>query len=136
MQNIWPFVICIIVPRRHRLPAKHCILYDPAYLRGNIHWGAKLMEESASFRAEVTGAKVNDFHDGVFIGARQHDVLRFQVAMGQAFAVHEGDELHQAVHELSCLMFCVAPLQAVERRDRSQAECISTASCLFGIQAG
>lgn len=89
----------------HRRTDKHLSRYltcgsDPscyamaAHLRCDVQRSAKLVKEALSIWAEVTGAKVNDLHDGIAFMAGEEDVLRFQVSVGEAFAVHEGQELH------------------------------------------
>ncbi len=65
-----------------------------AHLRCNIQGSAKLVKKALSIWAEVAGAKVNDLHDGIAFMAGEEDVLRFEVSVGEAFAMHEGQELH------------------------------------------
>ena len=60
--------------------------------------------------AEVSSAKVDDLHGGVMLAAGQHDVLRFQVSVHEALAVHEGKELDEAAHQLSSLLLAVVLL--------------------------
>lgn len=87
-----------------------------AYLRCNIQGSTKFVEKALSFRAEVTSSKVNDLDDGICVSAGQHDVLRFEVSVGEAFAVHKGQKLHQAAHQLGCFLFTVMFLWG--RQDR------------------
>ena len=69
-----------------------------ADLRGNIKRGPKLVVQAPVSGADVSSAKVNDLDGGVMLPAGQHDVLRFQVSMREALAVHEGKELDEAAH--------------------------------------
>lgn len=68
------------------------------------------MVQAAVSGAEVSSAKVNDLDGGVMLPAGQHDVLRFQVSVHEALAVHEGKELDEAAHELSRLLLTVVLL--------------------------
>lgn len=81
-----------------------------ADLRGNIQRGPKLVVQPPVSRAEVRSAKVDDFDGGVMLPAGQHDVLRFQVSVREALAVHEGKELDEAAHQLSSLLLTVVLL--------------------------
>lgn len=81
-----------------------------ADLGSDIQWGSKLVEQAQVSRAEVSSAKVDDLYGGAVCRARQHDVLRFQVSVHEALAVHEGKELNQAAHQLSGLLLAVVLL--------------------------
>ena len=87
-----------------------------AHLRCNIQGSAKLVKEALSIWAEVTGAEVNDLHDGVAFMAGEEDVLRFEVSVGEAFAMHEGQELHQAAHQLCCFLLTVVLLCSTKNK--------------------
>ena len=81
-----------------------------ADLRSNIKWGPKLVVQAQVSGAEVSSAKVDDLHGGIMLAAGQHDVLRFQVSVHEALAVHEGKELDEATHQLSSLLLTVVLL--------------------------
>ena len=91
-----------------------------ADLRSNIEWGPKLVVQVQVSGAEVSSAKVNNLYGGVMLTAGKHDILRFQVSVREALAVHEGKELDQAAHQLSSLLLVVLLLwtQQVCVRDR------------------
>ena len=87
-----------------------------AHLRCNIQRSAKFVEEVLSIWAEVAGAKVNDLHDGIAFTAGEEDVLRFEVSVDEAFAMHEGKELHQAAHQLCCFLLTVVLLCSTQNK--------------------
>ena len=59
---------------------------------------------------EISSAKVDDLYGGVMLAAGQHDILRFQVSVHEAPAVHEGKELDEAAHQLGSLLLAVVLL--------------------------
>ena len=61
-----------------------------AYLRCNIQGSAKFVEKALSIRAEITGSKVDDLDNGICVSAGQHDILRLEVSVSEAFAMHKG----------------------------------------------
>ncbi len=87
-----------------------------AHLRCDVQRSAKLVEEALSIWAEVASAKVNDLHDGIAFMAGEEDVLRFEVSVGEAFAMHEGQELHQAAHQLCCFLLTVVLLCSTQNK--------------------
>ena len=87
-----------------------------AHLRCNIQGSAKFVKEALPIWAEVAGAKVNDLNDGVAFTAGEEDILRFEVSVGEALAVHEGQELHQATHQLCCFLFAVVLLCSTQNK--------------------
>lgn len=108
-----------------RQPAVHASLHTLQYtkssrvsntgtgvadLRSNIQRGPKLVEQALVSRTEISCAKVDDLYGCAMSRAGQQDVLRFQVSVQQALAVHEGKELDQAAHQLSSLLLAVVLL--------------------------
>ena len=83
-----------------------------ADLGGNIQWGPKLVEQALVRRAEISSAKVDDLYGGALSRAGEQDVLRFQVSVHKALAVHEGKELDQAAHQLGRFLLAVVLLWA------------------------
>ena len=75
------------------------------YLWGDIQDCAKLLEEALGGGTEVSCAKVNHPDAGCLVTAGHQDVFRLEVPVGDALAVHERKEVHEAPHDLGNLLF-------------------------------